>query len=363
MPITITPEQFKRETRSFWHARPKSLRDVDYCLREYFTEKARNRFELMYGVLQLMQEDLQGWTAQHTKLTINNETRYNSVRDKLGTITRLEKELEQSLVETRRRVVQIQAAENSEALNNIPGFHHNVARRMAQHDARMLAVAQHGYNDERLVGPSVDLDATALCSTRSLNSLFDLERASIPTFEDEADRLSFRAGVMPPNNIMPAGFLTEQAYDAAAHFLLLGWKVNVRTDDIIRAAMGATQGVTQTQVTMVGIYQALVAMGYLGMYFRQHCTMESVVNTLMGATPLKPMMVVVGGNTPAFQLIVVTGHRYDNSGATYFTATDALRPSNFVDFRDNGAYCSKTFGNIDSIATLLPTMGIIKMQT
>lgn len=307
------------------------------------------------------------WTENKDQIPYAGGLRYNSVRDESGFITQLEVEIEQALVLARRELWLQTTINTANAMSSNPVIQQNRENVAAGHDNRLRQLTRDGYNFGRHnvgseIGPQVDF----LGESHSISELFDLDRHSLASFESESDRNSYRTGQEAPGTITAQGFLTNQAYQAGSLFLQYGWNANVSAQQLQTAALQANPGLARpNQVTFLGFYQGLEALGYKGMYFRQHCTLESVVDTLMGATPMKPMMVVVGGNTPQFKAIVVTGHSYDALGDgtnIYFTATDALRPHNHVRFINSGEYTQTDRGGNREVAALIPSLGILKLS-
>lgn len=367
MAITITTEQFKRETRSRWYSRPSALQSVDRLLSDYHRCKFTRNKVVLVATLELLQEYLKAWTENKETIPDAGGFRYNSVRDQSGFVTQLEVEIERALVLARRELWLQSTINVANAMSNDPVIQQNRQNVAAGHDNRLTQLTRDGYGLGRdnvglKVGPKIDFFG----ETHSISSFFDLDRYSVASFESESDRNSFRAGQEAPGTITAQGFLTDQAYEAGELFLQYGWNANVTPQQIKTAARQANPTLAMpNQVTFMGLYQGLEALGYQGMYFRQHCTLESVVDTLMGATPMKPMMVVVGGNTPQFTAVVVTGHRYDALGAgtnIYFTATDALRPHSYVRFINTGEYTQQDMGGNREVAALLPSLGILKLS-
>ena len=367
MAITITTEQFKRETRSRWYSRPTALERVDRLLADYHRCKFTRNKVVLVATLEVLQDKLNAWTENKETIPYAGGFRYNSVRDESGFITQLEVEIEQALVSARRELWLQTTINVANAMSSNPVIQQNRQNVAAGHDNRLRQLTRDGYglgrsNAGMELGPEVDF----LGETHSISSLFNSNRHSLASFESESDRNSFHAGQEAPGTITAQGFLTDQAYQAGALFLQYGWNANVTPQQLKTAARQANPTLAMpNQVTFMGLYQGLEALGYQGMYFRQHCTLVSVVDTLMGATPMKPMMVVVGGNTPQFTAVVVTGHRYDALGAgtnIYFTATDALRPHNYVRFIHTGEYTQQDMGGNREVAALIPNLGILKLS-
>lgn len=306
MPPIMSARHFQKQTRMTFERRPKTLQEVDLAL-EWYHDAVRHPSPDKEGrqanALETIIEQIALWSRGLQRVGPAEHAPYAHVRDRHGQIAWLEYAAKQELPAANRR---LRAAANgggnvNPAQLNTPVRH------------------QHGGH-----------------------------------------------GQAQPNAPLPNSFLSSQAYDAAAHFLSCGWNTPVQKQDIIDAACQANPAAASPmRVTFPALVQGIMQMGYLRLYGGQHCTQEVVMNTLLGATPLKPIMVVVGGNEPPFSAIVVTGHRDVTRGgitSTEFTATNGIRPSEDTIFSISGNYAHQEQDGRVVAAQLMPQLGYLKIM-
>lgn len=348
MPITITAEEFKANTKSRYFQRPVSLTRVDSYLEEYHQKKHVWRLDVSLVQLDSITYRLGQWTKGKTKVSVSGKTWYNHVRDAKGYISLLETQVAQALLENQHaRTAHLNVAQMGQATNAAP-----------TPNARMSGPS---------TGPAAALENRDAQSNRSLKTIFQGDHSSIGS---ETSRASFRKGDAAPDAVIPNGYLGAQAYDVATMFLNAGWGNNVTVDEVRDAIIDAAFNVTATRnrALFPAIAEGLKAMGYQDIFMRQHCTATNILDTLVGARPNRPMLVVVGGGADPrlHRLIIVRGHKFDALGAgtnTYYTATDGQRPESFVRFTGDGNYSQMDLAGNRTAERLLPTMGIIKIQT
>lgn len=353
--ITISAEKFKKDTRSVCFERPTELCFFDDALAGFHQAFAHGNTTLAYSCLKTMDRELSKWEQNKRVVQSGNITRYAHFRDRKGTIYQIRQEINQLLPIMAMRISLLgPIRREADAQNHSPRIR----------ELRDDADESHTHNANIKLHANYMIEKFTFGHANSQNYDAVSYHSSAP-FDDVEHWSGSDLGEEQATNVLGAGCVGSQAYAALAYFLGIACNSDASGLDLQHELVeeGNPITVTAQRATLDGLFDAMKSAGYQNLFFRQHCTHESIIDTLYSATPTRPVAVVVGGNTLPYRLVVVTG-REAFRDQTVFVCNDGVEPA-AAHFPPNGALLQDgTYIHNDTRTTehLIPAAGLIKLQ-